>query len=103
MVQDEVYTLDSSRFWFANDYQKQVEQLRRGEIGELNPRSLSKEFAREKAVGNQKFTQEQLMNIAVRYILAVQPILGKPFHPDLRPRNERVISGLQNIVEHLVA
>lgn len=101
--QDELYTMDSSRFWLATDYQEQLGKLARGEIKELNPTSYSKEFARGFSEGEKGYTEEQRIQIAVRYIMSIQHLLDKPFEPDMRARDERVISGLQTIVEQLVA
>lgn len=100
--QDELYTMDSSRFWLAADYQEQLGKLARGEIAELNPISYSKEFARGFSQGGNGYTDEQRMQIAVRYIIGIQHLLGRPFEPDMRSRDERVASGLQTIVEQLV-
>ena len=100
--QDELYTMDSSRFWLLDDYTEQWKKLQRGEIVELNPKSYSKEFARGFSQGDQGYTPEQCVTIAARYIVGIQHLLGKRFAPDLRPRNERVVTGLQMVVEQLV-
>lgn len=101
--QDELYTLDSSRFWLMSDYAQQLERLARGEIKELDPVSYSKEFARGFSRGDQGYTPEQRREIAVRYIMGIQHLTGEPFTPDLRSREERVISGLEMVVRELVA
>ncbi|MBS3144124.1 phosphoribosylaminoimidazolesuccinocarboxamide synthase [Candidatus Woesearchaeota archaeon] len=103
VAQDELYTLDSSRFWLVDDYARQLEQLARGNIPELNPASYSKEFARSFSQGKEKYTDDQRRAIAVRYILGIQHLTGEPFRPDMRSREERVVSGLQTIVEQLIA
>ena len=96
--QDEIWTMDSSRFWPARDYEEQLRLLEEGKIKELNPKSLSKEFARGFSEGEKGYTDEQRRAIAVRYIEGIQDILGQPFTPDFRPRDERVISGLEAAV-----
>jgi phosphoribosylaminoimidazole-succinocarboxamide synthase len=101
--QDEILTMDSSRFWLATDYNNQMERFNRGELDELNPKSYSKEFARGFSEGEKGYTDEQRRVIAARYITGIQELLGKRFEPDTRPRDERVITGLQKIVERLVA
>jgi phosphoribosylaminoimidazole-succinocarboxamide synthase len=101
--QDEIWTMDSSRFWLLEDYQEQMRKLATGEIMELNPKSYSKEFARGFSEGDKGYTDEQRAQIAVRYIEGIQHLLGKRFEPDMRSREERVVSGLQTIVEKLVA
>ncbi len=101
--QDELYTLDSSRFWLAEDYEDQMRKLISGEIQELNPKSFSKEFARGFSQGEQGYTDEQRIQIAVRYIEGIEHLLQRKFQPNLSPRNERVIEGLKTIVENLAA
>jgi phosphoribosylaminoimidazole-succinocarboxamide synthase len=101
--QDEILTMDSSRFWLASDYDAQMERFKWGELEELNPKSYSKEFARGFSEGDKGYTGEQRMAIAARYVAGIQELLGKRFQPDMRPRDERVVSGLQTIVENLAA
>ncbi len=103
VAQDEIWTMDSSRFWRADDYNSQMQKLQRGEIGELNPVSYSKEFARGFSEGEKGYTNDQRAQIAVRYIMGIQNLLGKRFVPDMRSRDERVISGLQKVVSEIVA
>lgn len=101
--QDEIWTMDSSRFWLVNDYQEQLDKFQRGEIKEINPKSYSKEFARGFSEGEKGYTDEQRTQIAIRYIIGIQHLLSKPFDPDRRQRDERVISGLETVVRELVA
>ncbi len=101
--QDELFTLDSSRFWKADEYEQQKEELKRGERAELTPPSYSKEFARAFAQGEEPFTSEQRVQIAVRYIETVQKLLHRPFVPDLGSREERVVEGLRRVVEEMVS
>lgn len=124
--QDELYTLDSSRFWLVDDYNKQKELFYTGKEGKLVfylmqtqpglkeedcfvndkvimcPRSYSKEFARGFSKGDEGYTDEQTVQIAVRYIMGVQHLLGKAFEPDMRSRDERVIAGLETVVKELL-
>lgn len=93
---DELYTMDSSRFW------------RLDENGELltqdgKPVSFSKEFARGmvKEKG-QQFTEDQANEIAVRYIQGLQHLTGEPFEPDLRPRDQRIIESTNLILDALL-
>ena len=99
VAQDEIWTLDSSRFWLEEDYNNQLAKLTSGEITELNPKSFSKEFARGFSTGEEPYTDEQRIEIAVRYIMGIQHLLGKPFIPDMRSREERVISGLEEVIK----
>jgi len=101
--QDEIWTMDSSRFWLLDDYNEQMAKLKRGEIPELNPKSYSKEFARGFSEGDKGYTDEQKILIAVRYIEGIQHLLGKRFEPDMSPRDQRVLLGLETIVRERVA
>jgi phosphoribosylaminoimidazole-succinocarboxamide synthase len=96
--QDEIWTMDSSRFWNLNEYTNQVIALAKGEITRLKPTSYSKEFARGFSQGEQGYTDEQRAQIAVRYIEGIQNLLGKRFEPDIRSSEERIVTGLQKIV-----
>ncbi|MFC1561744.1 phosphoribosylaminoimidazolesuccinocarboxamide synthase [candidate division KSB1 bacterium] len=101
--QDEIITMDSSRFWLLDDYNRQMEQLLNGETGELAPKSFSKEFARGFSRGTEGYTDEQRILIAIRYIEGIQHLLGKRFEPDMRSREERLISGIGTILDSLAA
>lgn len=101
--QDEILTMDSSRFWLLGDYNSQLEKLAKGEIGELNPLSYSKEFARGFSQGERGYTEEQRAQIAVRYIEGIQHLLGTRFEPDMRSSEERIVSSIEMIVGQLVA
>lgn len=96
VVADELYTMDSSRFWRLDD---------NGEIMHRNgkPVSFSKEFARgmvkEK---DQQFSDEQANEIAVRYILGLQHLTGVEFAPDLRPRDQRIVESCDLILDTLL-
>jgi len=101
--QDEIWTMDSSRFWNLEDYKEQELRLARGEIEELSPKSFSKEFARDFSKGEEGYTDEQRIQIAVRYVEGIQHLLGKPFEPDMRTGEERAVTGIERVVEQLVA
>jgi len=93
---DELYTMDSSRFWKINE---QGELLSR----DGKPVSFSKEFARGmvKEKG-QQFSEEQANEIAVRYIQGLQHLTGETFDPDLRPREQRIIESTDLILDALL-
>jgi phosphoribosylaminoimidazole-succinocarboxamide synthase len=101
--QDEILTMDSSRFWLATDYEQQMARFDLGELEELNPKSYSKEFARGFSEGDGGYTDEQRLAIAARYVIGIQELLGKRFEPDLRPRDERVVRAMRSVLENLVA
>jgi phosphoribosylaminoimidazole-succinocarboxamide synthase len=93
---DELYTMDSSRFWKLDD---NGDLLTR----DGKPVSFSKEFARGMVTEkNQQFTTEQANEIAVRYIQGLQHITGEPFTPDLRPRDQRIIESTNLILDTLL-
>ena len=93
---DELYTMDSSRFWRLDDDGKLLTR-------DGKPVSFSKEFARgmvkEK---DQQFTDEQAAEIAVRYIQGLQHLTGVEFTPDLRPRDQRIIESTNLILDALL-
>ena len=93
---DELYTMDSSRFWALDDDGKLVTR-------EGKPVSFSKEFARGmvKEQG-QQFSDEQAAEIAVRYIQGLQHLTGESFTPDLRPRDQRIIESTNLILDTLL-
>ena len=93
---DELYTMDSSRFWKIDD------------AGDLltrdgKPVSFSKEFARGmvKEKG-QQFSDEQANEIAVRYIEGLQHLTRQEFVPDLRPREQRIIESTNLVLDALL-
>jgi phosphoribosylaminoimidazole-succinocarboxamide synthase len=93
---DELYTMDSSRFWRLDDH---------GDLLTRNgkPVSFSKEFARGmvKEKG-QQFSGEQASEIAVRYIQGLQHLTGETFDPDLRPRDQRIVESTNLILDTLL-
>jgi len=99
--QDEIWTMDSSRFWLTDDYEEQMRQLDSGEIDELKPKSFSKEFAREFSEGDEDYTDEQRLEISIRYIEGIQHLLGRRFIPDMETIENRIISGLETVVNQL--
>ena len=85
---DEVHTPDSSRYYYADGYEK---RLRSGEA----QKQLSKEFVREWLMdhGFQGKAGQKLpdlpddfrVTVAERYIELYETITGKPFEPDTHP------------------
>lgn len=80
---DEVHTPDSSRYWFAEDYQARFD---RGE----EPRGLDKEYVR-RTLADQGYrgdgpppplSPEVRCEAARRYIALYELITGQPFEPD---------------------
>lgn len=98
VVADEVYTLDSSRFW-------RIDKRNNLELDEDgNPKSFSKEFARGmvKDARAQMFTKEQANEIAIRYITGYQYLTGEKFIPDTRAREDRIIESVNLILDYLM-
>lgn len=93
---DELYTMDSSRFWRVNEDGTLLTR-------DGKPVSFSKEFARGmvKEKG-QQFSEAQANEIAVRYIQGLQHLTGEAFEPDLRPRDQRIIDSTNLILDSLL-
>lgn len=96
VVADELYTMDSSRFWRLDD---DGELLTR----DGKPVSFSKEFARVMVTKkDQQFSEQQANEIAVRYIHGLQHLTGAAFEPDLRPRDQRIVESTGLILDALL-
>ena len=96
VVADELYTMDSSRFWRLDD---------KGDLltRDGKPVSFSKEFARGMVKEqDQQFTEGQANEIAIRYIQGLQHLTGVSFSPDLRPRDERLVDSTNLILDALL-
>jgi phosphoribosylaminoimidazole-succinocarboxamide synthase len=96
VVIDEIHTPDSSRYWYAVDYQ---ERLARGE----EPRSLDKEFVRRWLADEQKWSgdgpppvmpAEIRCEAARRYIASFELVTGAAFAADTRPPLPRIAAAL---------
>ncbi|MGI9250535.1 MAG: phosphoribosylaminoimidazolesuccinocarboxamide synthase [Pseudohongiellaceae bacterium] len=93
---DELYTMDSSRFWRLDDNGALLTR-------DGKPVSFSKEFARGMVKEKQQqFSTEQANQIAVRYIQGLQHLTAAPFTPDLRPRDQRVVESTNLILDALL-
>lgn len=83
VVIDEIHTPDSSRYWYADDYEQ---RLRRGE----DPRALDKEYVRRWYAAQgytgdgvpPPLTDEVRGEAARRYVEAYERITGQRFVPD---------------------
>jgi len=92
---DEIHTPDSSRYWYADDYEQ---RLSRGE----EPRSLDKEYVRRWYVDqgyNGSGTPPEIpdsvrVEAAKRYIAAYEQVTGKFFVPDTDEPNARIKKNL---------
>lgn len=92
---DELYTMDSSRFWRLDDAGKLLTR-------DGKPISFSKEFARGMVQKqDQQFSTEQANEIAVRYIQGLQHLTGVAFAPDLRQRDQRIVESSNLILQTL--
>lgn len=95
-VIDEIHTPDSSRYWYADDYEA---RLARGE----EPRSLDKEYVRRWLANDARWTgdgpppvmpAEIRCEAARRYIASYELVTGKAFAPDTRPPLARIAAAL---------
>ncbi len=93
---DEIHTPDSSRYWYADDYE---DRFVRGE----EPRGLDKEYVR-RALADQgyrgdgpapKLTDEVRVEAARRYIEVCELVTGRPFVPDTEDPIARIRRNLQ--------
>lgn len=92
---DEIHTPDSSRYWFADDYQSRFDQG-------LEPRGLDKEYVRRTLVeqGYKGDGPPPVLSDAVRveaarrYIEVCELITGRPFVPDTTPPTTRIRKNL---------
>lgn len=96
VVIDEIHTPDSSRYWYADDYEA---RLSRGE----EPRSLDKEYVRRWLANEAKWTgngpppqmpSEIRCEAARRYIASYELVTGQSFVPDTRNPVERIAAAL---------
>ncbi|HEU4612650.1 MAG TPA: phosphoribosylaminoimidazolesuccinocarboxamide synthase, partial [Kofleriaceae bacterium] len=96
VVIDEIHTPDSSRYWYADDYE---ERLARGE----EPRSLDKEYVRRWLANEAKWTGdgpppempgEIRVEAARRYIASYEIVTGRTFVPDTREPVARIAAAL---------
>ena len=94
---DEIHTPDSSRYWYADDYE---ERLARGD----EPRSLDKEYVRRWLSGEAKWSgdgpppdmpDEVRLEAARRYIASYELVTGRTFVPDTRDPVARIAAALE--------
>jgi len=93
---DEIHTPDSSRYWYADDYEA---RLARGE----EPRSLDKEYVRRWLATEAKYTgdgpvptlpDEVRVEAARRYIGTFELVTGTTFEPDTREPLARIAKAI---------
>ena len=96
IVIDEIHTPDSSRYWYADDYEARLE---RGE----EPRSLDKEYVRRWLAEEAHYAgdgpppalpDDVRIEAARRYIKSFELVTGRAFEPDLRPPVARIAAAL---------
>jgi phosphoribosylaminoimidazole-succinocarboxamide synthase len=92
---DEIHTPDSSRYWYADDYQS------RFDAGQ-EPRGLDKEYVR-RTLAEQGYkgdgpppplTDEVRVEAARRYMQVCELITGRPFVPDTAEPKARIKKNL---------
>jgi phosphoribosylaminoimidazole-succinocarboxamide synthase len=92
---DEIHTPDSSRYWYAEDYEA---RLARGE----EPRGLDKEYVRRTLADRgykgegpaPKLEDDVRVEAARRYMALAELITGKPFVPDTEDPQVRIARNL---------
>jgi phosphoribosylaminoimidazole-succinocarboxamide synthase len=96
VVIDEIHTPDSSRYWYADDYE---ERLARGE----EPRSLDKEYVRRWLANEAKWNgdgppptlpDDVRVEAARRYIASYEVVTGRTFVADTREPIARIAAAL---------
>ncbi len=96
VVIDEIHTPDSSRYWYADDYEA---RLARGD----EPRGLDKEYVRRWYVDDRGYrgdgrpppmTDDVRVEAARRYIAIFELITGRAFVPDTREPLARIRENL---------
>jgi phosphoribosylaminoimidazole-succinocarboxamide synthase len=96
VVIDEIHTPDSSRYWYADDYEARLAKAE-------EPRSLDKEYVRRWLANEAKWTgdgpppdmpAEVRMEAARRYIASYEIVTGKSFVPDTREPVARIAAAL---------
>lgn len=96
VVIDEIHTPDSSRYWYADDYEARLAKAE-------EPRSLDKEYVRRWLAGEAKWTgdgpapvmpAEVRVEAARRYIASYELVTGRSFEPDAREPVARIAAAL---------
>lgn len=96
MVIDEIHTPDSSRYWYAEDYEQRLADGK-------SPRSLDKEYVRRWLVDERGYRgegpppalpDEVRVEAARRYLEIYELITGRPFVPDTAEPQRRVAANL---------
>jgi phosphoribosylaminoimidazole-succinocarboxamide synthase len=99
VVIDEIHTPDSSRYWYADDYEARVA------CGE-EPRSLDKEYVRRWLAGDAGWSgdgpppimpDEIRVEAARRYIASYEIVTGQTFEPDVREPIGRIAAALDAV------
>jgi phosphoribosylaminoimidazole-succinocarboxamide synthase len=91
---DELYTLDSSRFWKLNSDGSIL--MENGE-----PVPFSKEFARSLSKDANSYTIKERVLIAARYMESIELLTGVPFSVDKTPWDNRVVTQLKKGLSYL--
>lgn len=96
VVIDEIHTPDSSRYWYAEDYEERVSQKQ-------EPRSLDKEYVRRYLSETAKWSgdgpppilpPEVKVEAAKRYIKSYELVTGKTFVPSVGDPVARIAAAL---------
>jgi phosphoribosylaminoimidazole-succinocarboxamide synthase len=97
IVIDEILTPDSSRYWYADSYEKLFNENK-------SQKELSKEFLRQQLIENgydihgnkpPALTEEMCINTSLRYIELYEQLLGKEFIPSSENATQRLYNNLK--------
>ena len=100
VVIDEIHTPDSSRYWYADDYEA---RLAKGE----EPRGLDKEYVRRWLVSERGYkgdgtppalTDEVRIEAARRYIANFELVTGRTFEPETSEPQARIRKNVASIL-----
>jgi phosphoribosylaminoimidazole-succinocarboxamide synthase len=100
VVMDEIHTPDSSRYWYADDYDA---RMAKGE----EPRGLDKEYVRRWLVDNHGYRgdgpapslpDEVRVEAARRYVEIFELVTGRKFEPDTQDPQARLVRNLEGVL-----
>jgi phosphoribosylaminoimidazole-succinocarboxamide synthase len=100
VVMDEIHTPDSSRYWYADDYDA---RMAKGE----DPRGLDKEYVRRWLVDNHGYRgdgaapslpDEVRVEAARRYVEIFELVTGRKFEPDTQDPQARLARNLEGVL-----
>jgi len=92
VVIDEVFSMDSSRFWPKANWKQSLDKHEA-------VLSWSKEFARGLSKGDSSYISDEQVQIAVKYMLGIQQLTEQPFVPNMVPIEEQIVTSIKSILD----